>query len=286
MKNLLAAFGLFFAVVLMLPALAQEDKLGKVTFPTSCDPKVQAQFERGVAMLHSFWYSAGDKMFRDVLARVIYGFRISVLFGLALRQTIGMVESLLRLGGLDWPVPDFSTLCRRQKTVSIQIPFRRAGGSLNLLVDSTGVKMRGDGEWQVRRHGPGRRRQWRKVHLAMDAATGDIRGVEFTSSQTGDSPVLPDLLAQVPAPIGQELVPAPLVHREHRAALPLDHAAAEQVGPRCTRGHRFAEEEVEPVLGKGVTQGGAGNRPVGRCADRSELVGGAVPDEAKQAERA
>jgi hypothetical protein len=95
-------------------------------------------------------------------------------------------------------VPDFSTLCRRQKTVSIQIPFRRAGGELNLLVDSTGVKMRGEGEWQVRKHGHSRRRQWRKVHLAMDVATGDICGVEFTSSQIGDSPALPDLLAQIP----------------------------------------------------------------------------------------
>jgi len=129
---------------------------------------------------------------------------IKVLFGLALRQTIGMVASLLRMAGLDWPVPDFSTLCRRQKTVSIQIPFRHAGGELNLLVDSTGVKMRGDGEWQVRRHGPSRRRQWRKVHLAMDVATGDIRAVEFTPSREGDSPVLPNLLAQIPAdqPIG------------------------------------------------------------------------------------
>ena len=124
---------------------------------------------------------------------------IKVLFGLALRQTIGMVESLLRMAGLNWPVPDYSTLCRRQKTVTIQIPFRRVGGDLNLLVDSTGVKMRGEGEWQVRKHGPGRRRQWRKVHLAMDTATGDVRAVEFTSSQTGDSPVLPGLLAQIAA---------------------------------------------------------------------------------------
>ncbi len=58
-----------------------------------------------------------------------------MLFGLALRQTIGMVASLLRLAGLeDWPVPDYSTLCRRQRTVTIQIPFHRAGGPLNLLV--------------------------------------------------------------------------------------------------------------------------------------------------------
>ncbi len=137
-------------------------------------------------------------------AAIQFCLSVKVLFGLALRQTIGMVESLLKLAGLDWPVPDFSTLCRRQSTVTIQIPFRRSDGNLNLLVDSTGVKVRGDGEWQVRKHGSGRRRQWRKVHLAMDAATGDIRGVEFTSSREGDSPVLPDLLAQIPPdqPIG------------------------------------------------------------------------------------
>ncbi len=69
MKSKLAAFVLLFATVLLMPALAQEDKLGKVSFPTSCDPKVQAQFERGVAMLHSFWFSATEKTFRDVLAQ-------------------------------------------------------------------------------------------------------------------------------------------------------------------------------------------------------------------------
>ncbi len=74
-----------------------------------------------------------------------------------------MVASLLELAGLDWPVPDFSTLCRRQRTVAIQIPCRRSGSPFNLLADSTGVKMLGEGEWQVRRHGPSRRRQWRKV---------------------------------------------------------------------------------------------------------------------------
>jgi len=65
-------------------------------------------------------------------------------------------------------------------------------------VDSTGVKIRGDGEWQVRKHGPSRRRHWRKVHLAMDTATGDIRAVEVTPSREGDSPVLPGLLDQIP----------------------------------------------------------------------------------------
>jgi tetratricopeptide (TPR) repeat protein len=67
MKSKLAAFVLFFVVVLMLPAVAQEDKLGKVTFPTSCDPKVQSQFERGVAMLHSYWFIQARKTFEAVL---------------------------------------------------------------------------------------------------------------------------------------------------------------------------------------------------------------------------
>src|SRR5690606_17962357 len=100
--------------------------------------------------------------------------------------------------GLDWRVPDFSTLSRRQKRITVQITSRRAPGPLNLLVDSTGIKFLGDGEWLARKHGPHRRRQYRKVHLAMDTATGDIRAVEFTSSREGDSPVLPDLLNQIP----------------------------------------------------------------------------------------
>jgi hypothetical protein len=69
---------------------------------------------------------------------------IKVLFKLPVRQTAGMVASLLRLAGLDWPVPDYATLCRRQKTLKVQIPYRRADGALNLLVDSTGIKFLGE----------------------------------------------------------------------------------------------------------------------------------------------
>ena len=131
-------------------------------------------------------------------AAIQFCLSVEALFKLPLRQAAGMVASLLRLAGLDWPVPDHSTLCRRQKNLAVQVPYRRADGPLQLLVDSTGIKFLGDGEWQARKHGPQRRRQWRKVHLAMDAATSDIRAVKFTSSRDGDSPALPDLLGQVP----------------------------------------------------------------------------------------
>ncbi|TYB84337.1 IS5 family transposase [Oceaniovalibus sp. ACAM 378] len=131
-------------------------------------------------------------------AAIQFCLSIKVLFKLPLRQTAGMVASLLRLAGLDWPVPDFSTVCRRQKTLMVQIPYRHADGPLNLLADSTGIKFLGHGEWQSRKHGVQGRRQWRKVHLAMDTTTSDIRAVEFTPSRDGDSPVLPDLLNQLP----------------------------------------------------------------------------------------
>ena len=132
-------------------------------------------------------------------AAIQFCLMVKVLFGLPLRQTTGMVASILKMAGLDWPVPDFSTLSRRQGSLVVDIPHRRATGPLNLLVDSTGIKFLGDGEWLARKHGTHRRRQYRKVHLAMDTATGDIRAVEFTSSREGDSPVLPDLLDPIPA---------------------------------------------------------------------------------------
>ena len=131
-------------------------------------------------------------------AAIQFCLMVKVLFGLPLRQTTGTVESILSMAALDWPVPDFSTLSRRQKRITVQISNRRAPGPLNLLVDSTGIKFLGDGEWLARKHGTQRRRQYRKVHLAMDTTTGDIRAVEFTSSDKGDSPVLPHLLDQIP----------------------------------------------------------------------------------------
>jgi len=131
-------------------------------------------------------------------AAIQFCLTIKVLFKLPLRQTTGVVASLLKMAELDWAVPDYTTLCRRQKTLAVQIPYRRTDGPLNLLVDSTGIKFLGDGEWQARKHGVQGRRQWRKVHLAMDTATSDIRAVEFTPSGDGDSPVLPELLDEIP----------------------------------------------------------------------------------------
>ena len=90
-------------------------------------------------------------------AAIQFCLTIKVLFKLPLRQTTGMVASLLKLADLDWAVPDYTTLCRRQKTLAVQIPYRRADGPLNLLVDSTGIKFLGDGEGSVPGGGVGGR---------------------------------------------------------------------------------------------------------------------------------
>ncbi len=123
---------------------------------------------------------------------------MKVLFGMALRQTTGFVESLLHLIGLNWAVPDFSTLCRRQKTLAVNIPYRGSQGPLHLLIDSTGIKVEGEGEWHTRKHGGPKRRLWRKIHLGIDEQTLEIRAIEATSSSIGDAPVLPDLINQIP----------------------------------------------------------------------------------------
>ena len=78
---------------------------------------------------------------------------MKVLFGMARRQTARLVESLLRLIGLEWAVPDFSTLLQRQKTLKVNIPYRGSDGPLHLLVDSTGIKVEGEGASTGARNG-------------------------------------------------------------------------------------------------------------------------------------
>ena len=131
-------------------------------------------------------------------AAIQFCLMIKNLYGLALRQTTGMVRSLLRLAGLDWDVPDFSTLSRRQKHLQVTLMYQRRGDALHLLVDSTGIKMLGEGEWKRKKHGADYRRQWRKVHLGIDAQTLEVRAIEITANSVGDAPMLPVLLEQIP----------------------------------------------------------------------------------------
>ena len=153
---------------------------------------------------------------------------MKVLFGMPLRQTTGFVESILRLVGLDWRVPDFSTLCRRQRTLNVNIPYRGAKGPLHLLIDSTGIKSEGEGEWNARKHGGPKRRIWRKIHIGIDEETLEVRAVEITGSNIGDAPMLPELLDQIPADeqIGSVTADGAYDTRECHEAIAARRAAA------------------------------------------------------------
>ena len=123
---------------------------------------------------------------------------LKVLFGMPIRQITGFVQSLLRLVGLDWVVPDFSTLSRRHKTLNVSLPYRGSTVPLNLPIDSTDIKSEGEGERNARKHDGPTRRIWRKIHIGIDEETMEVRAVEVTTSNIGDAPMLPELLDQIP----------------------------------------------------------------------------------------
>jgi hypothetical protein len=121
---------------------------------------------------------------------------LRTVFRLALRQTEGLIGSVLRLLGLDLPVPDHSTLSRRAETLAVPRP-RSGSEPVHLLVDSTGLRLCGPGEWLTERHGGRGRRSWRKLHLGVDADTGRIVASTLTDKEVDDGSRVGPLLDQI-----------------------------------------------------------------------------------------
>ena len=128
------------------------------------------------------------------------------VFGLALRQTQGFLHSLAAMLELGVEVPHYSTLSRRASGLKVPaqcLNRHNQSSPLHLVIDSTGLKVFGEGEWKVRTHGVGKRRVWRKLHLGVDAASGEILAHELTMNNVHDGPVLPGLLDQIDKPLDQ-----------------------------------------------------------------------------------
>jgi Transposase DDE domain len=125
---------------------------------------------------------------------------LRAVFRLALRQTEGLIGSIIRLLGLDLAVPDHSTLSRRAETLPLPRP-RSSSMPVHLLVDSTGLRLCGPGEWLAEKHGARMRRSWRKLHLGADADTGEIIAADLTSNETDDGSQVGPLLDQVTRPV-------------------------------------------------------------------------------------
>jgi len=186
--------------------------------------------------------TAGGQPWYSPLA-ILTALTLRAVFRFALRQTEGLIGSIIGLLGLALAVPDHSTLSRRAATLEVPRPRPRSDGEpIHLLVDSTGLKLCGAGEWLIEKHGAKTRRSWRKLHIGMDADTGQIVAAALTRKEVDDGSQVGPLLGQVAASVAsftadgaydQDGVCAAVAERHPEAAIivpPRSTARAERNG--------------------------------------------------------
>ena len=118
-------------------------------------------------------------------------------FNLNLRATQGFIEGLFKLMGLALPVPSYTQLCRRSKGIKIAYKTQKIQAATDLVIDATGLKVYGEGEWKMRVHGKEKKRTWRKLHLAIDPNSFEIVAMELTQSNRHDGKILPNLIEDI-----------------------------------------------------------------------------------------
>lgn len=158
------------------------------------------------ALLEGWYYEGpeqrgGQYKYSDVC--MIGLLQLKAVFQLKYRQLQGFTASLVGLMGLDLEVPSYSQISRRAQQVEVDLTVPKTKDPIFLVFDSTGLKVYGEGEWKVRKHGYNKRRTWRKLHLGVDESTGMIHAQVLTKNSKGDADgqQLPGLLDQVKSPI-------------------------------------------------------------------------------------
>jgi len=146
------------------------------------------------------WLYAGEKQrgsqFEYSEKAIEIMLTIKEVFHLTNRGVEGFVRSVFEMLHLHLPVPDHTTLSKRAKTLNARSP-KKTKGSMNLVLDSTGLKIYGEGEWKVRKHGYAKHRTWRKLHVGANPDNGEIQVVVLTGNSVSDDAVVKDLLAQI-----------------------------------------------------------------------------------------
>jgi hypothetical protein len=146
------------------------------------------------------WLYAGEKQrgsqfdYSDTALEIML--TIKEIFHLTNRQTEGFMRSLFVMLKIALPVPDHSTLSRRGKKLKVRLP-KTTNSRLNIVMDSTGLKIYGEGEWKVRQHGVSKRRTWRKLHLGVNPEDGEIQAVVLTENSVSDDAAVEVLLEQI-----------------------------------------------------------------------------------------
>ena len=144
------------------------------------------------------WFSCSEgagfqKIYSDLAIQLLLILRSR--FGLTLRETEGFATSIFQMMGIDLPVPSYTTLSRRAKNLDITLDHQsRSCPPIHVVIDSTGLKVFGEGEWKVRQHGYSKRRTWRKLHLCLDESTGHILSAVLTDNSYKDNEVFEDLI--------------------------------------------------------------------------------------------
>lgn len=126
---------------------------------------------------------------------------IRELFQLPYRQTEGFGRSLASLIGIDVAIPDYSSLAKRAGQLDVAATVAAKRGKIDVVVDSTGLKVFGEGEWKTRMHGVSKRRTWRKLHLAVNPDTREIVAEALTENSSHDADPVEELLQQIPQPL-------------------------------------------------------------------------------------
>lgn len=150
--------------------------------------------------VESVWLYAGEKQrgsqfeYSDKAIEILL--TLKEIFHLPNRSVEGFVRSLFQMMKIDLPIPDHTTLSKRGKTLKVKLP-KKSTGSLNVVLDSTGLKVYGEGEWKVRKHGYSKRRTWRKLHLGGNPDNGEILAVTLTGNSISDDAVVKQMLRQI-----------------------------------------------------------------------------------------
>ena len=150
------------------------------------------------------WIYVGEKQrgsqFDYTDQAILMMLTVKEVFHLTNRGVEGFVRSLFQMLKINLPVPDHSTLSKRSKDLKVKLP-KKSSQSINIVMDSTGLKIYGEGEWKVRMHGVSKRRTWRKLHVGANPEDGEIQAVLLTENNVSDDQAVKELLGQIEQPI-------------------------------------------------------------------------------------
>lgn len=173
------------------------------------------------------WYYQGKRkpggilFYRD--SSVLFSLTLRALYGLGYRQTQGFISGLFALGNLALTVPSYSQLQRRSKDLVVDVRIKKnSGQKLDIVLDSTGLKVYGEGEWKVRKHGVSKRRTWRKLHIGSKGNDLEIVSVVISGNELDDAQAGIEIIKQLEEPIKSCAADGAYDKKKFRGCLPIE----------------------------------------------------------------